>query len=310
MKWFLKMRNRLAYLQLIVSSSITIVKLVHNEESSQFLVEAESLALDFHVRKQLLVAHDFVPWEHIESASSFQLDSESIVLLFVDHGPLLGWVHDLWRIHFIGVLRGLPCIKRSEHFMAAFIRELAAAQLPTCRGIVDWWVVQVLRVDELLLLDEHFRGGCSFVHAHSRLLLQAAHLRLLDQVLQVLLGDGSPASLMAADRDARGSGNICRSHGKGPRSLHPAEDWGLLLWRLDTARTPRCVVFGQLVGTTRVHILAFLSAVEHILRVCDVALMGLVSDGSHGWLICTSDRCHQVRGGLVVFWIFVQVAHK
>ena len=55
------MRTRLAYLQLIVSSSITIVKLVHNEENSQFLVEAESLALDFHVRKQLLVAHDFVP---------------------------------------------------------------------------------------------------------------------------------------------------------------------------------------------------------------------------------------------------------
>ena len=116
---------------------MNISKLVLGEENSQLLVEAEGLALDFHVRKQLLVAHDFVPRAHIESASSFQLDSESIVLLFVDHGPLLGWVHDLWRIHFIGVLRGLPCIKRSEHFMAAFIRKLATAQLPTCRGIVD-----------------------------------------------------------------------------------------------------------------------------------------------------------------------------
>ena len=116
---------------------MTIVKLVLSEENSQLLVEAEGLALDFHVRKQLLVAHDFVPRAHIESASSFQLDSEGIVLLFVDHGPLLGRVHDVWRADVIDVCRGLPRIKRSEHFMAAFIRELAAAQLPTCCGIVD-----------------------------------------------------------------------------------------------------------------------------------------------------------------------------
>ena len=116
---------------------MSIVKLVLSEENSQFLVEAEGLALDFHVRKQLLVAHDFVPRAHIESASSLQLDSESIVLLFVDHGPLLGRVHDVWRADIIDVCRGLPRIKCSENFMAAFIRQLATAQLPTCCSIVD-----------------------------------------------------------------------------------------------------------------------------------------------------------------------------
>ena len=106
----MKRRAKLAIFELIVSSLMTVVKLLPCEENSQFLVEAKGLALDFHVRKQLLVAHDFVPRAHIESASSFQLDGESIVLLFVNHGPLLGRVHDVWRADVIDVCRGLPRI--------------------------------------------------------------------------------------------------------------------------------------------------------------------------------------------------------